>query len=368
MKTKILYTINFINNGGPSRVLLNQMKKMNKDKYDIYLLTIIDSNNQDIINSLRKQGIKVIEIRMKKKVFDVIKYNKEIINKINKLNPDIIHTHGIVTSIIVASNKIKTQKITTIHNNITEDYYFSYGKIKGKIIEKIHISRLKKFNHIICCSKTSYEIIRDKLNNATYIRNGIDIENIDNKEKTRRLIRRQLNIPMNARVYIYCGVITNRKRVYELVNLFNNSLEENEYLIIVGDGKDYEKIKENIKNSNIKMVGYKKNVIDYYQASDIYTSCSSSEGFSISIIEALSCNLLLLISDIPSHRECFEIDKNIYIGEYFKISEFKEKKSKIMKKNTSETSKFYETYLSANSMSEKYEEYYKISGGISEKN
>ena len=56
-KIKILYTINFVTNGGPSRVLLNQIYNLNKNEFDIYLLTIIDQNDKSIINNLKKFGV-----------------------------------------------------------------------------------------------------------------------------------------------------------------------------------------------------------------------------------------------------------------------------------------------------------------------
>ena len=36
--------------------------------------------------------------------------------------------------------------------------------------------------------------------------------------------------------------------------------------------------------------------------------------FSISVLEALSCGLGLLLSDIPSHREVVEMGQDVYLG------------------------------------------------------
>ena len=56
--------------------------------------------------------------------------------------------------------------------------------------------------------------------------------------------------------------------------------------------------------------------------SDVYVSASKSEGFSISVLEALSCGLGLFLSDIPSHREVVEMGQDVYLGEIFSSGDF----------------------------------------------
>lgn len=359
-KIKILYTINFITNGGPSRVLLNQIYNLDKKIYDISLLTIIDQNNFEIINELKDFGVNVVEIKIPKTLWGAISNKNKIINEVLRIKPDIIHTHGIVTSIILSSNKIKCKRVTTIHNSINEDYQFTYGKLKGNIIARIHMKSLQKFDYIICCSKFSYDSIKNKFKNIMYIRNGEDVLTYTptQKKEIREKIRKQLGIDNEAVVYCYCGVLNKRKKITELVQLFNECLNKDEYFIIVGDGPEADNVKRQIHNKNIIMVGFKNNVFDYYNASDVYVSNSSSEGFSMSIIEALSCNLLLLLSDNPSHRECFDIDNSYYIGEIF-IDDFAKKKNNVLKNiKKSNTNKFYKKYLSGKVMMDKYVKYY----------
>lgn len=359
--TKILYTINFLTNGGPTRVLENIIKGLNSNEFDIYILTLINENDKEIVDKLTKKGIKIISLNYDKSLKEIIKHKKDIINKINEINPNVIHTHGIVSTIILYNNKISAKKITTIHNSIFEDYKYTYGKWKGTIYAYIHILALKKFDEVICCSKTSYEVLKKHVKRAKYIRNGIDIENKKNDENIRAKIRKDLDIRDDAIVYVYGGVINSRKRVTELVELFNGELSNNEYLIIVGDGVLREEAENAKKNNNIIFTGFKTNIIDYFQASDIYVSYSSSEGFSISVIEALECGLLLFLSDIPSHKECFEIDNNYYLGETFNKEDLIEKKEKIIKNiiyNRDKIKEFKYKYLSSKAMSSQYKKYY----------
>lgn len=356
---KVLFTINFLTNGGPTRVLENIISQMNPTEYKVYVLTIIDENESKIIDKFKSRGVEILEFKYSKSLGDVLKHKKDIFNAIKEVNPDVIHTHGIVTTLLIALYKGKSKKITTIHNNIFEDYRFTYGKIKGMLYAFFHILLLKKFNETICCSKTSYNVLKKYDKKATFIRNGIDIEFVSDVKRDD--IRKELNISEDSIIFIYGGVINNRKRVCELVDMFKKSLNDNEYLVIIGDGELMDKAVEIAGNmNNIKFLGFKKNIIDYFKAADVYVSNSSSEGFSISVIEALECNLLLLLSDIPSHKECFEIDNNYYIGEFFTEENFSNKKDNVVKKlsQSVNTKAFKEKYLSSKAMANDYKKFY----------
>lgn len=354
-KIKLLYTINYLTNGGPTRVLQNIIYGIPIDKYDVYVLTIIDKNNYEIVKELKNIGISVIEINLNRGNINIILNKNRIIDEIKKIDPDIIHVHGIEMSYVVSRKQVKSIKLTTIHNCMYEDYKYSYGKVFGKIVELLHISWLKKFNENICCSETSYNYLSKKINNVSYIRNGVVVHH--NNKNVKSQVRKELGLKNSDIVYVYGGVVNSRKRVLELVKMFCKTNNENEYLLIVGDGPLLDECKKNA-NDKVKFVGFKNNIIDYFDASDIYVSYSSAEGFSISLIEAFSSGLLCLISDIPSHKECFNIDKNYYIGEFFDKSSFDEKKKKVLKnlnsKNSARIRKFQKEYLSSESMSKKY--------------
>lgn len=361
MMINILFTINFLTNGGPTRVLENIISSLDRKKYNITILTLINENNQKLVEKLTKDGIKIVQLNYSKSLGSILKDRKKIEESIKEIKPDIIHTHGIVSSLLFYLMKIDAYKITTIHNNMFEDYKYTYGKYKGIIFSFIHIWTLKGYNNVICCSKTSYEALKRKCKNLSYIRNGIDcnINNVKNKNE----IRKELNIPENDTVFTYVGVVNERKRVVELVKMFASTLKNDEWLLIVGDGELLEEAKK-YKNDRIIFVGFKENALDYLNASDIYISNSSSEGFSISIIEALHCNLYCFLSDIPSHKECFEIDNEFYIGEYFNDGNFVEQKEKLITnvKNIkcNNNSKFQDKYLSSKAMTKEYEKYYQI--------
>ena len=152
-KIKILFTINYVTNGGPTRVVQNIIKGISKNKFEIYLLTLLNKNNHQVENDIKELGVKVINMNLKKGKLGIVFNKKKIIKIINDISPDIIHVHGIEMSYIVGTKDIKCKKITTIHNNMYEDYKYSYGKIKGKVIEYLHIKWLKSLMKIFVALK-----------------------------------------------------------------------------------------------------------------------------------------------------------------------------------------------------------------------
>lgn len=353
---KILYTINYYSNNGPSKVLKNIMLNLNQKKYDITLLTFTSGDNQKCIDELKNNNIKVIQMNTKRTYLKAFINIKKAINKINEIKPDIIHANGIYNGLIISSKRIKTKKVFTVHHNMFEDLINTYGKIKGNLMLLCQLTFLKKYDSVIGCSKNVYDSFKKYFKKSTYINNGVTppVCACNND------LRQQLNIPQNAVVYIYCGHLNVHKRILELFELMKKSLNKNEYFIILGDGIYYDYLLKNA-NKNIKVLGFKTNVIDYLSISDVYVSNSDSEGFSTSVIEALSQGLCLLLSGIESHKNIFEIKPDIYIGEYFNDN-FIEKKvivyNKVKKIDKNKIKQFQDKYLSSKTMTKEYEKCY----------
>ena len=89
--------------------------------------------------------------------------------------------------------------------------------------------------------------------------------------------------------------------------------EPNVGLVIVGDGSEHEKLKaqsEKLKiNNNVKFDGWTDDLVSYYKTADLYLLTSDYEGYGRTIIEALACNLPVLMTDVGVAGEVV-IDQN----------------------------------------------------------
>ena len=117
---------------------------------------------------------------------------------------------------------------------------------------------------------------------------------------------------------------------------------------LVGDGptknKLLDEIKKNKLENNLIITGYKNNIADYYYHSDVLVSLSKSESYGLAIVEALYCNLPVVIKKIPVSKELINNNgvvcdtlKEIYEEIKLLISDNKyyqkRKKSSILKVN-----------------------------------
>lgn len=353
---RVAFVINTIVRGGPSNVVLNLIKAIDFEKYTPILITLFNGNDSKVVSSLRSDGIQVIECTHNSRAKYLLGGRKEFTEIIKREHIDIIHSHGFIPDIITAKVIFHGKKITTIHNVMFEDYKYEYGIVKGKIFTVVHLYALRKLDIIVGCSYTVYKKIKQMIPDCKYVRNGIT-----NTDMMNIISRKEIGIQDNSVVFIYVGKISLRKNVVGLIEGFKKYHLSNEYLLMLGDGADIEECKT-VSDNHIIFLGFQDRPLDYMNIADIYISASRSEGFSISLLEALSCGLGMFLSDIPSHREIFEISEDIYLGEYFSESDFG-KKLEILRKNWLKIDKgrivdFQRHKLSAKVMWEKYEKFY----------
>lgn len=353
-KIRVAYIINRIERGGPGYIVLNLIETIDRKEFTPVLITLFDENDNTVADRLRANGIQIAECRFSSRLRFLLTDYEHLARVLEK-KFDVVHTHGFIPDLAVSRMRGIPRRVTTVHNVMKEDYAFCFGNLKGKLLDCLHRSALRKYDAVIGCSRTVKESLRG-IPNAGFIRNGISIR----EEKTAE--RSQIGVPDGANVFFYAGKISIRKNVTELVQLFSACHGADDYLIIAGNGPEIDKCKS-IFDNHIKYLGYQDDVIPYMQMADVYISASKSEGFSVSVLEALNCGLMLFLSEIKAHREVFEMAEGIYLGEMFDADNFAEKMRLLKKHRTSRESikRFYAKKLSAEVMADGYQRVYRHS-------
>ncbi|UTX51096.1 glycosyltransferase family 4 protein [Candidatus Saccharibacteria bacterium TM7i] len=355
---KIVYVINSIKNSGPNQVVEAMVNGIS-DRNDVIVVAFFGPNDSAGAERLRRVGAKVVVLGVSKRHI-ITKGTRRLRAYLEGCGVSVIHSHGILSDIAVARSGFGQKALTTIHNNMPADYKSTFGPIKGLLYTTLHLLYLRRIRLAVCCSKDGMKAIRPFVRRVTFIHNGYGSESTQESVSIRDEIRATMGIKPSDRVYLYIGRLSKRKNIKELILNFRVSRSANEHLIIVGDGEEYEYCVENA-GDGIHVVGFKDNVEDYHRVSDVYVSASLSEGFSISIIEALSKGLYLLLSDIPSHREVIDIDPSKYIGTIFSNGNFSAKKDELVKSMGTRLTpvNYHQKYLTQEVMMRQYEKLYK---------
>lgn len=197
----------------------------------------------------------------------------------------------------------KNKILLHLHNDYinVENYHFSKAVIMGADL----ILTVSKF------IKDRVDNVYDK-SNTRLLYNGIDIDAFKNNSKNSIFLKKKYNIS-NELIFLYTGRIEKSKGVHLLIGAFEKLGIQNSKLLIVGDYENSE-LKDYLlssakNNKNIIPVGYVKNneISDYYHLSDIGVFPSlSNEAFGLTVLEAISSSLPVIISDAGGMQEVID--------------------------------------------------------------
>lgn len=191
---------------------------------------------------------------------------------------DILHSHHRYFDLVsfVSSKFIRTKTITTVRSIVKGMKYFSY---KSRTL--IAVSNFVKDHLVDYFGKEDQNI--NVINNFFDEREAIiDKPSIE--------IRNELNLGKETLVFGSFGRIDfDEKSTDKLIEIFIRltNLEQNVTLLLIGDGKDFEKAKILIGNStNIILKSGQKNIHNYYNILNYYILPSVNEPFGNVLLEA----------------------------------------------------------------------------------
>lgn len=180
-------------------------------------------------------------------------------------------------------------------------------------VEKI----LSKYTDlIITITKEDYQLAKTKFysKKVEYINGiGIDLTKFNNNINTENNLKKELNISEDKKVFLSVGEINKNKNhisVIKSLKLMNNT---NIVYIIAGDGNLKQKLSKIIfklgLENQIKFLGFKKNIVDYYKIADAFIFPSFREGLSVALMEAMSSGVPVLCSNIRGNIDLIDDKK-----------------------------------------------------------
>lgn len=163
-------------------------------------------------------------------------------------------------------------------------------------------------------------------NELTYYKNPSNrINNWYNSERffpsmsqdEKKSMKENIGLPAESFVIITAGRCTDGKRHTHIIQALSKINDKNIYYLHLGSGieEDSEKAESQQLglSGNILFLGNQNNVRDYLIASDVFIMPSKFEGLSIAAIEAMACNVLLILYNVPGLRDMINNDDNGYL-------------------------------------------------------
>lgn len=334
MKKKVLFMIDSLEGGGAEKVLVDIVKNINKEKYDI------------TVCSIWNKGVYIKEIQEYAKYIyffnnisldtnRIIRYKNILKLKIieffiQKANPKLLYKHFIKekydieiafleaasTKIISTSTNKKSRKIAWVHIDLINNNYINMF-YRGNYTSK---DAYMQYDQIVCVSesvKKSFIELFNLRENVTIQYNPVDEASIIKKSQEEI---NDISVSETFKI-ISVGRLVNQKGYDRLLQIHNRLIQEgyNYELWILGEGierKNLESyIEENSLDKTVKLIGFQKNPYKYMKACDLYISSSRAEGYSLVIAEAMINSLPIISTDCAGPNELLNF------GEYGILTE-----------------------------------------------
>ncbi len=230
---------------------------------------------------------------------------------------DIVHIHSPLPPPIKTANPV----ILTIHTPMLSDNnyikiksaYSLLTKISARFISfPLELKHIKSSKIITTVSESVAQELKEYGLNSDEIyilSNGVD-EKIFYPNK-REFKNNKINI-------LYAGRIDREKGVFDLIECAKSICNQRSDVsfIIAGYGRDINKMKQKIKKIRLeekfKFLGQiKKNqMIKLYQNSSLFILPSYHEGLPTVLLEAMSCGLPIIATDVRGNRELISDGEN----------------------------------------------------------
>ena len=250
-----------------------------------------------------------------------------------KPNILIIHLLTYIPLLLFINNKLKTKLYLRIS-----------GKPKLGILRKFFWKLASKNIHKVFCPtvETKNDLIKSKIfpkNKIFFLPDPIINEQFKYKKKIELINRFKTK---EKSYYLVIGRLSKQKNFKFLINSFSKNFK-NSRLFILGEGELRYELEKTIKQNfskNIKLLGYKKNVIKYMNKAKAVIVPSLWEDPGFVMVEAAFNLVPLIVSDCPSGpKEFVDKDKNGYLFNsnnekslIIKINKFEKDKNIIIKK------------------------------------
>lgn len=249
---------------------------------------------------LATNGSKIIKITGVKQ--NIFKCFKELFKVYRENNYDIVHLNECDAKMFIYALPVLFNK------NIKLIVHCHSSSTNNKIIHKfLNSIQNKRASVKLACSEKSYKWMFGKATTPHIIHNGIDINKFKYDESIRKIKRKELGI----RDEIVIGSVarfTKEKNHEKIVRVFEkfHKQNNNSILLLVGNGKEEEKIKKLVRELNlvdsVLFLGLRDDIAQLLSVFDLFLLPSLYEGLPFVALEAQASSLPILATNTVSEE------------------------------------------------------------------
>lgn len=271
-----------------------------------------------------------IQLPIERKPFSL--KNIKAIFKLKKLSKvekfDIIHCHTPMGSVVARlaakeARKNGTRVIYTAHG-----YHFYKGAplINWLLYYPVEKWLAKYTDTQITITQEDFDLAKKKfkIKDLNLVHGvGLDEEkfNILISDEEKENLKQELKIDDKSVVCTYVAELNKNKNQQLLIKAIKRLKDDNNNvtLLLVGKGRYEPKLLKLIKKmnleENVKLLGYRSDIVKILSITDIYLASSLREGLPVNVMEAMYMGLPIIAVDNRGHRELVQHNENGFIVE-----------------------------------------------------
>ncbi len=227
--------------------------------------------------------------------------------KARRLNPDVLHIHAIGPSMMAPLARLLGMKVVTTNHGPDYDRQ-KWGSLAKGVLK--FSERLGTYfsNKVIVISTVIANILKDKYGrtDTELIFNGVNRPT----PATDRSYLRSLGIADDEKYILGMGRFVEEKGFHDLVAAYKKLGDKAKgYRLVLAGDTDYEddysrRLKQMAADAGVVLTGFIKGekLRQVMSGASLYVMPSYHEGLPIALLEAMSYDLDVLVSDIPANK------------------------------------------------------------------
>lgn len=267
------------------------------------------------------KGVKLLDVYApRRKSTEAFIHTALAIIKARKLKPDIVHIHAIGPSLCTPLARLLGLKVVSTNHGPDYDRQ-KWGRLAKAVLKLGERMQARHANHIIAISHVIADILNKRhhrADNVSIIYNGV---NTPIKSTSTDYIESLGLTPGN---YVMAmGRFVPEKRFDRLIEAFRQSHHNDCKLVLAGDSDHPDHFSEQLKKmaneaDDVVLTGFIKGekLNQILTNAALFVLPSTHEGLPIALLEAMSYNLDVLVSDIAANK-LPELEPN----DFFKVDD-----------------------------------------------
>jgi len=308
----IMYIAPSLPVGGAEKFLIFLVNSLSKTAT---IQTVVSLSDNNILAKEIDPSIEMVSIPRKSKLsLDSLRSLRHLIDQ---KKPDIIFCLNFFSYFFL--------RIATLNLKLKPTIYISYHSTvhltrKEDLLHKVYISMLRKNDVVVMVSQkqADYTAQHYKLNKNQVITilNGVntDFWKLPGESFDKALLLQQYSIPAGSKVIILVAAFRAEKNHLGAVRALakmHAAYNNKAYLLFVGHGLLMDEVKKKVSEAKmdeyIKFAGLQSDLRPFYWSSDLFTLTSTNvETFSVAALEAMSCGLPAVLTDIGGASEMID--------------------------------------------------------------